>query len=194
MEPSSCRHSHRCAARRPCAAARAACSAARSSSTSSRSAYGSSARTIAAGRPGRVLDGRLRGDSNEATRGAVILQCRSGGCKRTSRSTTAAITTLAGKGLPDLVIQAHVGHVAAGDDEHLQRHSPGSAEPGCRCARSTRLSHSSRRRRMLPPLKTSCVTTHVTKAGRARAGARFCEEKYLAALDDFRNWLIREAA
>jgi hypothetical protein len=42
----------------------------------------------------------------------VILQCRSGGCKRTSRSTTAAITTLAEKGLPDWAIQAQAAHVA----------------------------------------------------------------------------------
>jgi hypothetical protein len=42
--------------------------------------------------------------------------------------------------------------------------------------------------------KKGYVTTHVTKAGFTRARARFSEEKWLAALDDFRNWLIREAA
>jgi hypothetical protein len=61
-----------------------------------------------------------------------------------------------------------------------------------RCASAARAGDTSRGRHARR--KRGYVTTHVTKAGFARTTARFSEEIWFAALDDFRNWLIREAA
>ena len=109
-----------------------------------------------------------------------------------------AITTLAEKGLADWVIQAQVGHVAPAmmkTYSHIRPQArneaadaleptakptqpPSAKRPAARAVDPYReLRHSPRHKR--PVGRVACLDLL---------------RKWLAALDDFRNWLIREAA